>query len=177
VITVLALSVGLAADATAAAAGMGAAGGERGRLLQAATLFGLFQGGMLGLGAAGGAVASAWVEAIDHWIAFVLLVGIGGRAAWKAWAGGEEEESADGLPALILLAVATSLDAFAAGVAVPALGFPVLSTAAVVGAVTFVASGLGAALGQALGEAFGRRVQIAGGLLLCVIGIQAPIFG
>ncbi len=176
-IGVVALAVGLAADATAAAAGMGATGSGKGRLLLAAALFGLFQGGMLALGALGGATASVWISAVDQWIAFVLLVGIGGRAAWKAWSSEEEEAPAEGLGPLLVVSVATSLDALAAGVAVPALGFPVAPTALVVGVVTAAFSGLGAALGQALGAAFGHRVQVVGGLVLCAIGVQALIWG
>lgn len=176
-IGVVALALGLAADATAAAAGMGATGAGRGRLLLAASLFGLFQGGMLLLGALGGATAAAWVSAVDHWIAFVLLVGIGARAAWKAWAGEDEAAPAEGFAPLAVVAVATSVDALAAGVAVPALGFPLAPTALVVGGVTFVASGVGARIGQALGAAFGRRVQVAGGVVLCVIGVQALVLG
>lgn len=174
-IRVLVLALALAADATAVAAGMGAAGRRASHVLQAALLFGLFQGGMAGLGAGGGTALVAWIGAFDHWIAFLLLLGIGGRTAWKAWQGEEEEQQAEGWVALLLLAVATSIDALAAGLTLPAMAFPVVPAALIIGVVTFATSAAGGAAGQRLGEAFGRNVQILGGLTLCAIGVHTLI--
>ncbi|MCA9494541.1 MAG: manganese efflux pump [Myxococcales bacterium] len=175
-IRVLVLALALAADATAVAAGMGAAGRGASHVLQAAVLFGVFQGGMAGLGAGGGTALVAWIGAFDHWIAFLLLLGIGGRTAWKAWQGeDEEDEQAEGWMGLLLLAVATSIDALAAGITLPAMAFPVVPAAGVIGVVTFVTSALGGAAGRRLGETFGRNVQILGGLTLCAIGVHTLV--
>lgn len=175
-IPVLLLALALATDATAVAAAMGAAGRRASHVLQAALLFGLFQGGMAALGAVGGSAMVRWVGAFDHWIAFVLLLGIGGKTAWSAWKGDDDDdEVGEGLAGMLLLAVATSLDALAAGLTLPAMAFPVIPAVVVIGVVTFVASGAGGLAGRNLGEAFGRNVQIGGGLVLCAIGTHILI--
>lgn len=180
---VLLLAFALAADATAVATTMGVAGSGPARLFAAAVSFGVFQGGMAGLGAIGGAALGAWLSAIDHWLALVLLVGIGGKTAWSAWKGeGGEDGPGEGLGVLLALSLATSIDAFAAGVTLPAMAFPLLPAAAIIAAVTFGCSLAGAWLGRAVrssasggrarADATGKWMQIAGGLVLCGIGVQ-----
>ncbi len=171
--SLLLLSFGLAADASAVAAAIGACGGRR--VLRAAVVFGGFQGGMALAGAAAGALAGRWFGDWDHVLALVLLVGLGARAAWNGWheaEEGDEGEPFETWPELLLAGVATSVDALAAGVTLPALGLPLGVSAGVVGAVTAGACLVAGAAGATLGRAFGRPVQIAGGAVLVGIGVH-----
>jgi putative Mn2+ efflux pump MntP len=170
--TLFLLSLGLAADAAAVAAAVGAAGGRR--VVRASLVFGGFQGGMAALGAGLGALGGGWYTAWDHVIALVLLVGLGARAVIAGWRGGDDDDAGalEGWPELLAAAVATSVDALAAGVALPALGLGLATSAGVVGGVTTACCLVSGAAGRRLGERFGRPVQIAGGLVLIGIGVH-----
>ena len=171
-LSLLLLSLGLSADAAAVAAAIGACGGTR--VGRAALVFGAFQGGMSLAGAAAGALAGRWFGDWDHVLALVLLGGLGARAAWNGWHedGEGEVEPFETWPALLLAGIATSVDALAAGMTLPALGLPIEASAAVVGAVTSGACLAAGAAGASLGRAFGRPVQIAGGVVLVAIGVH-----
>lgn len=164
--TLLALSVALAMDATAAAACRGLVA-RRSRVREGvaiATTFGLFQGAMALGGWTLGSVLGPWIGAWDHWIAFALLSLVGGKMLHDAYtADGEPSEArALTLVTLIGLAFATSLDAFAAGVTLPALGAPVATSILAIAAVTCVLSGAGFAAGRWL-AALGSRLDMLGG--------------
>ena len=175
---VLLIAVGLSMDALAVAIGRGAvlprAERRRGALAMALA-FGGFQGLMLVAGwYLGGAVADL-VQAVDHWVAFLLLVGIGGRMIWEAARGDAEGRDPDlSIRLLFVLAVATSIDSFAVGIGLrladPAM--PVLEAGLVIGAVTFAFSLAGGLLGSRLGERFGRSMEAIGGLVLIGIGVR-----
>lgn len=165
------LAVALAMDATAVAAGLGASAGSGRVLLGSALLFGLFQGGMSGLGWLGGAPLAAFAGAVDHWIAFGLLTWIGIQMVREGLE--EGEEPADQSPlALVGLAVATSIDALAAGVSLPVLGTPAWLSVGVIAVVTTGLSLGGGLLGRRLGSRFGGRLEVAGGVLLVLIGAR-----
>lgn len=119
-----------------------------------------------------GGIWSAW----DHWVALVLLSFVGLKMIREAFA--QEEERAPvvaGPASLLLLAVATSLDALAVGVSLPALRAEPLLALAMIGGVTFLFSAAGAALGRFLGQRLGRAVEVAGGVGLIAIGIHIVI--
>jgi manganese efflux pump family protein len=168
----LLLAVALAMDAFAVALTQGArfrpsaAGG-----LAIAATFGVFQSLMPLAGWAVGAVALAYVEAIDHWIAFGLLGFLGVRML-----GGHvgEEEAAHALTgrALMVAGVATSIDALAAGITLPALDVSPWLAVALIGLVTFALSGAGVALGRRAGDAFGAWAERAGGVILIGLGCK-----
>jgi putative Mn2+ efflux pump MntP len=176
---ILALAVGLAMDATAAAA----ARGLRARRVTArdaaavSLLFGGFQAAMpLGgwiLGSRVGPAVAAW----DHWIAFVLLGGIGLKMMWEAL--GDDGERADGeafdVRTLLVLAVATSIDAFAVGVTLPMMGAPLALSVATIGVTTAVLSAGGLFAGRRFGAALGRRLEAFGGLVLLLLGSKILI--
>lgn len=173
-IHVLLLAAALAADAAAVAAALAVSTRSRAVVVRAAVVFGLFQAGMAGLGALGGTWLSAWLGPWLGWIAFVVLAALGARML-AADAADEVPEQV-GLKVLVSLAVATSIDALAAGVSLPVFALPVFVSIAVIGMVTFalaLASGLG---GQALGERFGLVAQKLGGLVLIGVGVAA-LFG
>jgi putative Mn2+ efflux pump MntP len=172
-IEALLLALALAMDAFAVALTQGARfrPATRGGLAIAAT-FGLFQGIMPLIGWAIGAFALAYVEAVDHWIAFGLLAFLGVRML-----GGHvgEEEAAQSLTgrALLVAGVATSVDALAAGITLPTLDVAPLVAAALIGAVTFAMSGAGVWLGRVAGDRWGEWAERAGGVIL--IGLGAKI--
>jgi putative Mn2+ efflux pump MntP len=169
----LVLAVALAMDATAAAASLGA--GERSLrpVFLGATLFGLAQAGMSALGWWGGEQAGPWTAAWDHWLAFGLLLLVGGKTLRE---GLQHEEGAErgerGLGPLLVLALATSLDAAAAGVTLPMLPVPGFVSVAVIGGVTLVLSAMGGVLGRRLGDRFGPKLDVLGGVVLIGLGFK-----
>lgn len=173
----IALAFGLAMDATAVAAARGVVR-RRGEGIVLSTLFGVFQAGMAALGWLIGKVGAKYVEAFDHWIAFVLLVGIGLKMLFEALRDGvdaEEEEEGSGMGLYLALAVATSIDAAAAGLTLPLV--PVASWIALllIGVITFACSALGYQLGHRLGAKLGKPLEIFGGIVLVAIGARVLI--
>src|SRR3954467_9296311 len=116
----IALSFGLAMNATAVAAARGL-GRRRAELIILPLVFGGFQAAMAAIGWALGAWGGKYVEAFDHWIAFGLLVLIGGKMLYEAWRGEESKEDKAGAGVYLLLGLATSIDAAAAGITLPML--------------------------------------------------------
>lgn len=167
------LAIALAIDAAAAAASIGASQPSWRPVILGALLFGLFQAAMSALGCWGGSWLAARAGAVDHWIAFVLLTGIGLRAIVGALRGGEDAvRSEAGVLTLLTLAVATSIDALAAGVTLPLLPVHWLLAVSVIGGVTAALSMLGGALGHKLGAELGPAVEIGGGLVLIGLGTK-----
>lgn len=166
------LSVALALDAAAVSASLGAAAATNRTLAAAALVFGVFQAGMSGLGAAGGAWVARYAAAWDHWIAFVLLLGVGGSMILGD--SDDDPEVSDRISAkvLLVLGVATSIDALAAGVSLPLLGPPPLATIAAIGAVTTVLSVAAGLAGRRVGAHLGGHVETIGGLVLIAIGVR-----
>lgn len=166
-------AIGLSMDACAVAISRGM-GAQRASWRHAAAMgavFGLFQGVMPCIGYAAGIVALPYIEAFDHWVAFVLLAAIGGKMLWEARPG--QAPAAHGWPTfagLIGLGIATSIDALAAGVTLAALQVPILVAAALIGGVTFVLATLCAHFGRHLGAFAGRAADAFGGLLLIALG-------
>lgn len=175
--SILLLAVGLAMDAMAVAAARGLAAPQApwSDALRLALLFGAFQAGMPLLGWVAGARIGPWIAAWDHWIAFALLGGIGGKMLWEAFRGDEEASPEGGsfrLRALLVLAVATSIDALAVGVTLPLLRAPLLLTIATIGVTTALLSLAGVYAGRRFGARLGRRLDAFGGLVLIGIGAR-----
>lgn len=173
--TLGALAVALAMDATAAAAchGLTARGARTGASL--ALAFGIFQSAMTLGGWALGSLVGRWIEAWDHWIAFALLGAIGAKMLHDAYTGEPGERRALTLLTLLALAFATSVDALAAGVTLPALGVPIAASIVTIGVVTGVLSGAGFAAGRQLGAAIGPRLEMLGGVVLIALGAKILI--
>lgn len=177
VATVLFLSVGLAMDATAVAATRGFASASRsghGELAAIALCFGGMQAGLSLAGALAEAQIGTAVASYDHWIAFALLAFIGGKMLYDVIRGGDEEEPLKqlSLPTLLLLGLATSIDALAAGFTLRALAVPIGLTVAAIGVVTAALSAVGYLIGRRLGGAFGKQLTAVGGVALIAIGIK-----
>ena len=174
---VLALALGLAMDATAAAAACGvAAPAVRARhYASVAAYFGGFQALMPLLGWRLAAWLGPVIEGWDHWIAFVLLSGIGAKMIHGAWRGGVRaagEGDGFGPKVMLGLAVATSIDAFAAGITLPLFEVPIAISIATIGVTTAAASAVGLAVGRRLGARLGRGLDALGGAVLIGLGVK-----
>lgn len=172
-LSLAALALALAADAFAVSLAQG--GASRATLAHALLLggaFGAAQGLMPLLGWMLGAAFVGMVAGVDHWVALVLLAAIGARMLHQAAQAGAA--GADPLAgwALAAAALATSVDAFAAGLTLPAFAVPVLAACAAIGAVTFLLCAAGVLIGRAAGLRLGRRAEAAGGILLIGLGLK-----
>jgi putative Mn2+ efflux pump MntP len=173
-ILLLLLAFALASDAFAVALVQGAAVrpgiAGAGRI---ALAFGIAQALMPLFGWGLGIVFQGTIEAVDHWIAFVLLGALGLKMIHEGF--GKDPEGAPALLSgkrLIGAAVATSIDAAAAGVTLPTLGFPIVLACAVIGGITAALCFAGALFGRQLGTRFGHYAEIAGGLVLIALGVK-----
>jgi manganese efflux pump family protein len=171
---VIALAIGLAMDATAVAATRGLRA-RRGEGLLLAALFGGFQAGMAALGWLLGDYGGRYVAAWDHWIAFGVLVAIGGKMVWDARGDAADEPAAGGALVYLGLALATSIDAGAAGVTLPLLAVSPGFALAMIGAVTALLTLIGYRAGNALGRRLGSRLEVVGGLVLIAIGVKVLV--
>jgi len=178
-LVLLGIAVAMAMDTFAVAVGLScsARGLDRRRSFRIAFHFGLFQLLMPIAGWAAGEVSLKRIQAYDHWIAAGLLVFVGGKMLLEFLRGGEgprarESDVTRGAP-LILLSLATSMDALAVGLGFGALDTPILFPAFVIGLVTFLITLAGTKIGPALGRWAGRWAELAGSLVL--LGIAAKI--
>ena len=141
-----------------------------------ALFFGLFQGGMPLLGWAVGISFEKYVVRVDHWIAFVLLAFIGGKMIFEALKGEEEECCGDGdkldLKDLVVMAVATSIDALAVGISFAFLKIEIIPAVSLIGVTTFILSFIGVIIGNNFGTRFKEKAELLGGVILIFIGLK-----
>jgi putative Mn2+ efflux pump MntP len=174
--SVLAIAFGMSTDAFAAAISKGAAL-DRPRLseaLRTGLVFGIVETATPLLGWALGLAASSFVAAIDHWIAFALLGGIGAKMIVEGVSRERTAQRPTRHSALVLAmtAIGTSLDAFAVGVTLAFLDVDVVVIAAAIGIATFAMTTLGVMIGRWVGEKVGRAAEVAGGVVLLGIGTE-----
>ncbi|MBC8423453.1 manganese efflux pump [bacterium] len=172
---VLPLAVALAMDAFAVSAGAGATGSARGAraTFRLAFHFGLFQFLMPVIGWLAGSTVAHLVAAVDHWIAFGLLAWIGGvmiRASIRDDEGARADPSRGW--SLVLMSLATSIDALAVGFSLAMLRVSIWWPSAVIGLVAAAFSIVGHRGGDRLGRRFGKRAEFAGGVILLGIGAK-----
>ncbi|MGA2489252.1 MAG: manganese efflux pump MntP family protein [Anaerolineales bacterium] len=136
--------------------------------------FGLFQFLMPVIGWFAGTTILRYISAYDHWVAFVLLAFVGIRMVRSGFRTDAEELKNDPSRGwtLILLALATSIDALAIGFSLGVVGVTIWYPAIVIGVVTGLISWLGIFLGNRLGQMFGKRMEIIGGIVLILIGVR-----
>lgn len=175
--SLLAIALALAMDAFAVAVVTGLSGAPltRRRVFRLAFHFGLFQALMPALGWGAGRAIYRWVSHLDHWIAFALLAVVGGRMIWGALHGDEEQRRAGDATrgwSLVMLSVATSIDALAVGLSLAMIGADILVPALVIGAVAAVLTAAGMVLGRVASQAWGKRVEVLGGVILIAIGVR-----
>lgn len=135
--------------------------------------FGAFQALMPVLGYFLGARFQDLIRSFDHWVAFALLVLIGANMIREALAGGDGEEDDDfGVKTMVILAIATSIDALAVGISFAFLDVQIFSAAILIGATTFVLSAAGTYIGAFFGSRFQKWATLAGGFILILIGVK-----
>ena len=142
-----------------------------------ALFFGGFQALMPLIGWALGTQFEKYITPVDHWIAFVLLAIIGSKMLWDAFHEDDEGAAcpADGtldLRELVMLAVATSIDALAVGITFAFLRVNILTSVGLIGATTFVLSIVGVVVGHRFGARYEKPATIAGGVVLVLIGLK-----
>lgn len=169
------MSIGLAMDASAAAICKGACM-RRFNVKEAgliALFFGLFQAAMPLIGWYLGTQFSLYIQKLDHWIAMLLLTALGLRMIWEAV---HEEDELVCMPLdlkeLLVLSVATSIDALAAGIALAVLSTGIARPVLVIGLVTALLSFIGVIIGSRFGKKYQTKAQIIGGAVLCLIGLK-----
>lgn len=187
IITLLGLAVGLAMDATAVAISCGTAirGSKIKSALVVALWFGGFQTGMPLIGFYTGIAVRQWIMSVDHWIGFLILLIIGVRMIYH----GVKKSDCNPCPAdnagsakiisqytLFLLAIATSLDALAAGFSMSMLNnISIFSSVIIIGVVTFLLSFIGNSMGTLMKTWMRHRAHIIGGVILIAIGLHIVI--
>lgn len=135
---------------------------------------GFFQGFMPLIGWLLGTTFAKEISSIDHWIAFVLLLFIGSKMVWEGFKGKENEKCIDfsNNKTLLILALATSIDALAVGVSFAMLNIKIFFPIAIIAILTFIISFLGTVFGHKLGHKVNLRIEIVGGLILIGVGTK-----
>jgi|TARA_R110000824_G_scaffold69800_3_gene179646 putative Mn2+ efflux pump MntP len=181
-LAVMTIAFGLSADAFAVSLGRGASGRFR-TFIPAARMglmFGASEAAMTLLGFLLAARFSDYVTEADHWIALILLGGVGGHMLYEGLFGdGEGDDGGEapsprgkrGILGNIATVIGTSIDAAAVGVALSVIAVDIWRTVAVIGVVSFAMSTLGLLIGPRVGRMLGRRAEIAGGAVLVSIGV------
>lgn len=176
IITIGLMSIGLAADALAVSltSGLLIKRIKLNKALKIALFFGIFQTLMPVLGWVTGLGFRELISAIAPWVTFILLSWLGANMIYESLTG-EEEEPFNPLDnsTLFGLAIATSLDALAAGLGLSVIKMPLGLTVTMIGLVTFILCFLGVLIGHRFGHLFQGKVEIAGGLIL--IGIATKV--
>ena len=144
--------------------------------LRLSLTFGFFQFLMPVIGWALGLTVRGFIESWDHWIAFALLAWIGGNMIRGGGDDSEDGESCSVDPTkgrkLLILAVATSIDALAVGVTFAFLRVEIVPAVSFIGVTTFVLSAVGVKVGAVFGARFRSRAELAGGLILILMGLK-----
>ena len=177
VLQALILAVGLSMDAFAVSVckGLCAQKATLGNSLTCGAWFGGFQALMPTAGFFLGSLFAAYIESFDHWVACLLLVIIGGNMLKEAFEKEEDccsMENGFGFKTMFVMAVATSIDAMAAGISLAMDGANIWLNALCIGAVTFALSAVGVKTGSFLGAKFQKKAQFLGGVILILLGLK-----
>lgn len=178
--TLLLLAIALAMDSVAVSIAIGSKYRELvfSKILFIAAVFGVFQGGMPLLGYLAGIGFSDYVHSYSHWIAFILLAGLGGKMLYEAYKDEVDEEVTDlSNKALLSLAIATSIDAMAVGVTFAFIHTEIFSASLVIALVTLVLCLIAVYIGKKLGSLLESKAEILGGVILIFLGIKMLLEG
>ncbi len=171
------LAIALSMDAFAVAIGLGAKKNIPGLALKAGLYFGISQALMPFIGYLGGKGVLGWIEAYAHWIAFGLLIFIGAKMIYEGFQEGIEEDiTAVTNKMMLILAIATSIDAMAAGFSLTLLDVNPYVACLVIGTTTFVFSWIGVFIGKNSGTWLESKAEIFGGTVLILMGFKILLF-
>ena len=179
-LSILFIAVGLGMDAFAVAIGAGIVIRKLsfGHVFRLSFHFGLFQFLMPIIGWLAGRTIAAYIINYGHWVAFFLLVFIGGKMIGNAFKKDDgkiaQADPTKGIN-LIILSIATSIDALAVGLSLAHLDITILYPSVIIGIVAAIMTIIGISLGKGLGKIGGKKVGILGGLILIGIGIKILI--
>ena len=135
--------------------------------------FGIFQAGMPIVGYFLGKGFDEFVTKIDHWIAFILLLFIGINMIKEAYSKEKDENSDDlSFKTMIILAIATSIDALAVGITFAFFDVNIIFSVFIIGIITFILSSIGVIIGNKFGNKYEKKSQFFGGLILIIIGFK-----
>lgn len=171
------LAVGLSMDAFAVSVckGLSANHADRRSMSICGIWFGAFQAGMPLIGFWMGSMFAEAIEAVDHWVAFGLLAVIGFNMLREAFSQDEPEaQNGDLSPkTMLILAIATSIDALAVGISLAMAGdVSIWMAVSLIGVTTFALSAAGVKVGSMFGDRFEKKAQIAGGVILILLGLK-----
>ncbi|MBE6048138.1 MAG: manganese efflux pump [Clostridium sp.] len=179
-ISILMIGIGLAMDAFAVSLTMGLSTTKKNKIKiasKAGIFFGLFQGLMPLTGWLLGIKFTKYIEKIDHWIAFGLLVFIGGKMVYESIKGNDDEEKQIDFSnkRFLVLAIATSIDALAVGVSFAFLSVNILSASIIIACTTFILCIVAVYIGGVLGSVLKSKSEIIGGVILIIMGSKILI--
>ncbi|MFH1715776.1 MAG: manganese efflux pump MntP family protein [Planctomycetota bacterium] len=177
--TIIVIAVALAMDAFVVSI---VSGGAYKRLhvkhaLRMALFFGGFQAFMPLIGSLAGLTLKEYIVSCDHWIAFALLTAVGGKMIYESFKIKSVEENFDpsNIFVLLVLSVATSIDALAIGITLSLIASSIVAAVIIIGVITFGLSYLGVFIGKRFGHFFENKIEALGGLILIGIGVKILI--
>jgi putative Mn2+ efflux pump MntP len=178
-LTIIIIAVGLAMDAFAVSIVSGSAYKQLKikHAFRIAVFFGGFQAFMPLVGSLAGMSVKEYVADYDHWIAFVLLSAVGAKMIYESFkiTSAEEKFNPENILVLLVLSVATSIDALVIGITLSFLQVSVAVAVVIIGLITFVLSSLGVLIGTKFGHFFENKIEAVGGLVLVALGVKILI--
>ena len=174
-IEILLISIGLAMDAFAVSVCKGLAMKKMSwkKAIIIGLYFGIFQAVMPVIGYFLGTTFERFITNVDHWIAFILLVGIGINMVKEAF-DKESENKNDNVDVktMLVLSIATSIDALAIGITFACLKIHIVMPVITIGLITFIISVIGVKIGNRFGNKYEKKAEIIGGVILILLGIK-----
>ena len=179
ILVLFGIAVGLSMDAFAVSVckGLSVKQLKASHALLAGLYFGGFQGLMPLIGYFLGKSFAAYIEDIDHWVAFVLLALIGVNMIRESFGEAEEQNDSFSFRDILPLAVATSIDAFAVGVTFACSDVAIVPAVLFIACTTFVFSAIGVKIGNLFGAKYGSKAELCGGIILCAMGLKILLDG
>ena len=173
------LAVGLSMDAFAVSVCKGLSLGKikPKHMCIAGAWYGGFQALMPLIGYFLGSFFAEMIEKYDHWVAFVLLAIIGGNMIKESFGKDEKVDSSMDVKSMLLLAIATSIDALAVGVTFAFLQVQIVPAVSFIGVITFIFSAVGVKIGSLFGTKYKSKAELFGGIVLVLIGIKILLEG
>ena len=175
-ITVIIIAVGLAMDTFAVSIVSGSLYKQLNvrHAVRMAVFFGGFQALMPLIGSLAGLSIEKYIANYDHWAAFGLLCAVGGKMIYESFQIKSAQSNFDpsNIFILLVLSLATSIDALAIGITLPLLRVPIAAAVAIIGSVTFGFSYIGVFIGKKFGHLFENKIEAVGGLILLGLGFK-----